>query len=208
MLFIMYKLFCTFICSIDFGFGCTACCDSLTSGGPVYGPPSQMRYPEIDQDLNRSSFGWTAALDGVLWSWGAQLASHREVMELLSIGNLRKLWSLSLSLLWKDIPRDLEPLRKRTTCLVWATCLCVAQDEYCASMFVIVEMSGRVETDSQFEETTMDWYFLVTISCSLLVYFWSLILSTGRPDLYGDFGVSTKSSCKFWPMTRLSTNDY
>jgi len=28
-----------------------------------------MRYPEIDRDLNRSSFGWTAVLDGVLWSW-------------------------------------------------------------------------------------------------------------------------------------------
>jgi len=70
----------------------------------------------------------------------------------------------------------------------------VVRDEYCASMFVIVEMSGCVETDNQFKEPTMDWYFLVTKSCSLSEYFWSLILLTGRPDLYGDFGVLTKLS--------------
>ena len=39
------------------------------------GPPSQMRYPEIERDLNRSSSMDGRPALGMLASWGPQLAS-------------------------------------------------------------------------------------------------------------------------------------
>ena len=83
----------------------------------------------------------------------------------------------------------------------------VACDEYCASILVIVACLFLVDTNSQFSEPTIDWYFLVIMDFPLPEYECFRILSTGRLDLYGVFGdITAASLLRSWSKTRLSMN--
>jgi len=88
----MIKLFCTFIWSIDFGFGCTAYRDSLAFGGPVNGAtkPDEVsqnwvRVDKIKFWLNHS-VGWCALVLGTpvgITEWGDGTVVNGELEETL-----------------------------------------------------------------------------------------------------------------------------
>lgn len=74
------------------------------------GPVSYTTKPERDLDLKSSNVKGGALGDGILWSWGPQLASQN-ASGWCWIGNLRNALSLAGVLLWKPIPRLGVPFR-------------------------------------------------------------------------------------------------
>ena len=75
-------------------------------------------YPEMDRDLKMSSC-LVSFSRGLLWSWGPQLASHREVILSDGRGNFTNDSTLEAVTVWKLIPRVCVPFRylmTRLTC--------------------------------------------------------------------------------------------
>ena len=69
------------------------------------------------------------------------------------------------------------------TYFAWSRCCCVGLLQYFANMILIVEMSGRVDIDSQFRHPIMDCICFVRLSWFGLVLDDTGIESTGKPDL-------------------------
>ena len=71
-------------------------------------------------------------------------------------GNLRNVVITLLALLVNVIAKFLVPFRYLTTRFAAVRCYFVGLELYFASMFVIVDISGLVETDNQLREPTND----------------------------------------------------
>ncbi len=71
------------------------------------------------------------------------------------------------------------------TLFAWFMCDCVAVVVYCASIFVIVAMSGRVDIESQVKHPKRTCILWVSFACCLLDIIFVFIESTGQPERYG-----------------------
>ena len=103
------------------------------------------------------------------------------------------------------IPFDLVPFRyliTRFTASMWPF---VGMTVYFAIIFVIVDISGLVDIDSQLRHPTIFCIYLTyegfALSTSIIV-----ILSTGYPCLYGVCGSETSSLSNSAMCTNSSTN--
>lgn len=158
----------------------------------------------MDLDLKRSTAG--SLPFGFDWSCGPQLASQKGVIVLLGIGNLTKDVTLSALFVLNEMPSSLVPLRYRMTVLAASRCPFVALWLYFESMFVIVDISGRVDVLSHCKHPVSCCMRCVILFCCVVVYVACGILSTGYPALYGVGVVALMgpSSPTFW--TSVSIN--
>ena len=117
------------------------------------GPPNQMRYPDIDRDLNNSNSSMFSGV-GFDWSCGPQLASHIFVM-VWGSGKLRNDSSLWFFMLLNEILSERVALRYLTTRTAASMWPWDGLRQYFARMLVIVAMSGLVDTLIQLRHPTM-----------------------------------------------------
>ena len=118
------------------------------------GPPNQIRNPDKERDLNRSSSGFGFPSFGVDWSCGPQFASVSDTIVVGSMGNFTKEFKSDRSVLLNTMPSVFVPLRYLMTHFAAWMWPLEALVVYCASMLVIGWMSGRVDIDNQLSEPT------------------------------------------------------
>ena len=118
------------------------------------GPPSHIRYPEMERDLNKSKYVGASVDLGTLASCGPQFASVKVKTLLGSVGNFTNASRLILCLEVNCIPYDNVPLRYLIAYLAAEMCDGVALCRYLESILVIVERSGRVHVPNQVSDPT------------------------------------------------------
>lgn len=117
------------------------------------GPFIHVIKPEIERDLNNSisGNGWLSL--GLDWSCGPQFASQMPLMPWGS-GKLRNDCNFVDARVLNEILRFLVPFRYFMTRRAASMCPFEGFLQYLASMFVIVAISGRVETLNQLSDPT------------------------------------------------------
>ena len=125
----------------------------------------------------------------------------------MAIGNLTKAEREVLGAEEKEMPLDFVPLRYCMMRLTWFRWLLLGHAIYFAHMLVIVEISGRVDRESQFKLPTR--VRIIEVRCMPSTVWRSCAfgaMSTGWPEQNGVLGSATTSLSSFAVTHRLSMN--